>query len=108
MSANIPHRFWLLRNLLALTAGLSLMCSAAAAQDNHPVPKVEVFGGYSWLHPGGTLNNRDVPDISKGFALSGTYNFSKFLGLTLDGAGHYGDASHVSTLMVGPTVSLRQ
>ena len=108
MSPNLPHRFPVLRNVLALATALAVMCCVAAGQDNHPVPQVEVFGGYSWMHPGGTLNNNKVPDLNKGFALSGTYNFSKYLGLTLDGAGHYSDFSHVSTLMVGPTLSLRE
>src|SRR5438477_1975712 len=92
---------------LCLAAGLALLSCLALAQDEHPVPKVELFGGYSWMHPGGTLGTRHIPDLKKGWAASGTYNFSKYVGLTIDGSGHYSDFSNIGTAMIGPTFSAR-
>src|SRR5437899_9830053 len=72
--------------------------SSAQAQDEQPAPKVEIFGGYSWLHPGGTLSTGTIPDISHGWAASATYDFTPHFGLTLDGSAHYSDFADIGTL----------
>ena len=84
-----------------------MMSSSAHAQDEQEAPKVEIFGGYSWLHPGGTLSTGKIPDISHGWAASATYDFTPHFGLTLDGGGHYSDFSNIGTLMFGPTFNVR-
>jgi len=67
---------------LLLLSAILLMASSVAAQE---VPKMEVFGGYSYLredlggaHPG--LN---------GFDASFTYNINHFLGVKADISGHF-------------------
>ena len=92
----------------ALAVLACLSSSIALGQDDKSTPpKVEVFAGYSWLHPGATLVTGRMPDIAHGFAASSTYNFTKYFGLTLDGAGHYSDFANVGTIMFGPTFNFR-
>jgi len=87
---------------------IAMWCSAALGQDDKSTPpKVEIFAGYSWLNPGGSIPTGRLPSISHGFAVSSTYNFNKFFGLTLDGSGHYSDFANVGTIMFGPTVNFR-
>jgi len=57
--------------LIALACSLCLLGTFAAAQNNQP--KDEVYGGYSWLHTGGSLDGLSTPDIASGFDLSNTY-----------------------------------
>ena len=58
------------------------------AQNDSTTPKYDVFVGYQWLHPGGTVPSPfgtpanpiplKVPDLAKGFGASFTYNFDNF------------------------------
>ena len=75
-------------------------------------PRVEVFGGYSYLHePGLNLN---------GWNGSATFNLNRCVGITADFSGHYWSTSlnaplvgaleirnRVHSYTFGPTVSLR-
>jgi hypothetical protein len=76
-------------------------------------PKVEVFGGYSWYHPGGVLPggaavNTKAPDFNKGWGAQFTYNLNNWAGLAIDGSGHYGDNSYSAhSLTFGPQFKLR-
>ena len=95
-------RYWL---PLALT--LLILSTAAFAQDE-AVPKVDIFGGYSWLNPGGRVGGVKLPGITKGFGIASTFNFNKYAGLTLDTDAHYSDVSNVSTVMIGPRLKFRE
>src|SRR3954453_5475247 len=87
---------------------LGLTSSAVLAQDQ-PVPKVDVFGGYSWYDPGLRVNGLKLDSNAKGFGVGITYNFNKNFGFTLDGAGHFGSESNSSgQIMVGPRFKFRQ
>jgi len=94
--------------LLLVTAG------SVFAQDEE-APKVDVFVGYQWLHPGGTvptspadvLTGSKLPDMAKGIGTTATYNFSKLWGLSLDAGGNWHDNGHEITLSVGPRVMWR-
>ena len=85
---------------LSLLLGLLFFVSFTAhAQDLSD--KVEVFGGYSFMHndnrPDGNLN---------GWELSGQYKFTGWLGAVADFDGHYGGGTSViSQLLFGPQVS---
>jgi len=95
--------------LLAFVAGLSL---PLLAQD-----KVEVFGGYQYLHNGQvTVNGVSLPSQSyNGWDASARFNFAKFLGAEGDFSGSYagsyanvsGISPHVYTYAGGPVVSIR-
>ena len=100
--------------LLAIVVGavaIGLMATAQA-QDN-PQPKVEIFGGYAFLHPGVNVDGRslDLENIPEGWGAAATFNFARHLGLTADFGGHYhtfsGVNTHIGTIMFGPHVEFR-
>jgi outer membrane protein OmpA-like peptidoglycan-associated protein len=112
--------------LLAVSAVLWSACPLAAAQDP-PVPKWELYGGYSFFYPGadvhGVLPGGLLPVSSRlesnprGAGASLTYNFSRWFGLTLDGSTHWGsgeaglgkrlDDAAFSNLSFGPKITFR-
>ena len=96
--------------LLAILA-LSLIASSAFAQTDSN-PKWDLFAGYQWLHPGGTVptpfgdyNNPtgyNVPDMSKGFGSALTYNFDPHWGIEFDLGHNWGSGNYETTGSVGP------
>lgn len=88
------------RKLLPLLGLLFLVSSSARAQD-----KVELFGGYSYMHfhdsPSANLN---------GWEIAGQYKFTDWLGGVADFDGHYGSSNGLSTstytYLFGPQISL--
>jgi outer membrane protein OmpA-like peptidoglycan-associated protein len=112
--------------LAAMIAVLSMFGTLASAQDQ-PAPKWELFGGYSFWHPGadvhGLLPLGVLPVSSRlepnprGAGASLTYNFNRWLGLTLDTSTHWGsrekglvnriDDAAFSNLSLGPKVTFR-
>jgi opacity protein-like surface antigen len=70
--------------LLAMLFALPLM---AQAQES---PRMEIFGGYSYLRLDADTNNDQ--DLN-GFNTSFTYNFNNFLGATGEVSGHYGNTN---------------
>jgi hypothetical protein len=89
--------------VLVLLSSLSL-----AAQD-----KLEVFGGYQYLHNGNiTVNGQSQPGSSQGYNgwdASARYKLSKFLGVEGDFSGSYATVDNVSTHIYtyagGPVIS---
>ena len=112
---------------LALIAALSCLGTAAAAQDQ-PVPKWELFGGYSFLYPNADLHvllpggllpvSSPLESNPRGVGGSLTYDFNRWFGLTLDGSTHWGsgettlgkeiDDVGFSNLSFGPKVTFRK
>jgi hypothetical protein len=98
--------------LLILT--VVLLSAVTLAQDVE-TPKDEVFIGYQWLHPGGTVPSpfgnfnapagMKVPDMPAGFGAAYTYNFQKYFGLEGD-FGHNWD-DYETTVSVGPKLIAR-
>ena len=110
-------------------AVVAILCTAgtlAAAQDR-PGPKWELFGGYSFFHPGadvhGTFPGGLLPVSSRlesnprGAGASLSYNFNRWFGLTLDTSTHWGsgeatlgrriDDAAFSNLSFGPKITFR-
>jgi opacity protein-like surface antigen len=96
-----------MRKFLGLMALFAFFASPALAQNT---PKLEVFGGYQYLHwdlSGGALN-------MNGFDVSGTYNFDRWIGLSADISGVYNGntpndpgpsgTTHIYNYMFGPTI----
>jgi outer membrane protein OmpA-like peptidoglycan-associated protein len=95
-----------------------LISSSAFAQSDAP-PKVDIFAGYQYLNPGGTVptvgdpNNPmpfKLPGMAKGIGGSVTYNFDPHWGLEGD-AGYNRDTSSASsewTVGAGPRFMVRQ
>src|ERR1700730_1674763 len=112
--------------LPALLAVMFAFATAAAAQEPPP-PKWELFGGYSVFDPNadvhGELPGALLPLSSRmeanprGVGLSVTYDFNRWLGLTLDTSTHWGsgestlgrriDDAAFSSLSVGPKITWR-
>ena len=100
---------------------VSLISSSALAQSDSN-PRYDVFAGYQWLHPGGTVPapNGDpnsptafqVPDMAKGFGAAFTYNFDRHWGAEFDLGVNGGSSSTMpapreTTFSVGPRVMWR-
>ncbi len=90
---------------------VSLMSSAAFAQSDSN-PKWDLFVGYQWLHPGGTVptafgdfNNPTpfkIPDMSPGFGSALTYNFDPHWGMEFDLGHNWGSGNYETTGSIGP------
>ena len=98
----------------------------AAAQDR-PVPKWELYGGYSVFDPAADVHGQRPAALlplssrletnPKGVGLSGTYNFNRWLGLTIDGSNHWGsgettfatriDDTRFDNISLGPKFTFR-
>jgi Outer membrane protein beta-barrel domain len=89
---------------------VGLMSLASTAQD-----KLEVFGGYQYLHTGNiSVDGQSDPSSSQGFNGwdgSATGYFNRFLGVTGDFGGAYatvdGVSGHIYTYTGGPVVAFR-
>jgi hypothetical protein len=92
-----------MQKLLSLLVFVSLLSFPLMAQD---YPKAEIFGGYQYLHLGGS--GTDVN--ANGWNASLTGNFNKNLGVTGDFSGSYKTISGVSAKIYsytgGPVVNL--
>jgi outer membrane protein OmpA-like peptidoglycan-associated protein len=103
---------------LALSAAIAVALPVSAAAQSDTTPTWDVFVGYQYLHPGGTVptpfgdpNNPTpftLPDLSKGFGSTVAYNFDPHWAAELDlghdwvqaGSNTVGTAN--TTLSVGP------
>ena len=112
--------------LPAMSALLVVIATFASAQDQ-ALPKWELYGGYSLLYPntdvhglrpGALLPVSSVLETNpKGVGLSGTYNFNRWLGLTVDGSNHWGsgesqlfnriDDTRFDNISLGPKLTFR-
>ena len=112
--------------LLAVVGVLCSVGTLAVAQDQ-PAPKWELFGGYSFVYPGGDVHGLlplGVSPVSsrleanpRGVGASLTYDFNRWFGLTGDISGHWGsgesglnnriDDAEFYNLSVGPKVTFR-
>jgi outer membrane protein OmpA-like peptidoglycan-associated protein len=88
--------------ILAAIAVLCFLGTFAAAQDGH-APKWELYGGYSAFYPGCNVNgllpggvlpvNSCLKWDPRGLGASVTYDFNRWLGLTVDGSGQWGSGN---------------
>jgi len=96
------------RVILALAIFVIALASSAVLAQEPVVPKFDVFAGYSWYDSGMRVNGQKLQSNSKGFGIGLTYNANRWLGFTLDGAGHLGGLNQAGTIMVGPRAIWRQ
>ena len=126
MSSSHSHRHYgpFAAKLLAAFAVLCMVTFAAAQEQ--PAPKWELYGGYSFFHPGADIHgvlplgllpvsNRLEPN-PRGIGASVTYDFNRWFGLTLDSStswnsGEVGtdrvDDTALSNLSLGPKFTFR-
>lgn len=108
-----------LRSRLAITISAVMailaMAGIAVAQDQ-PVPKVDIFAGYSWADSNGArVGGTRLRSWPAGGGAAVTYNFNKYFGGTVDFATHYTTKntdsfnldSHYLTVMIGPKFTYR-
>ncbi len=96
------------RLLVVLCVSAVVLCASAPLSAQHlDAPKAEVFGGYSWYHPAGTVQGHDLPDLNNGWGGQFTYNLNRWAGIALDANGHYGDFGNAHSVTVGPQFKLR-
>jgi len=111
---SLTGRVWI--KFLFLFVAVSLWSLGALAQDDS-YPKAELFVGYQWLNPGGTIPApfhspfAPVPnklhDIPQGAGASLTFNFSKLLGVEFDYGGNWNKYANESTGSLGPKLTWR-
>lgn len=93
-----------------LLAVVAVFSAHLMAQDS----KVDIFGGYQYLHNGSVnVNGVSEPGTSQGYNgwdVAPAFNFNKVLGVQADFAGTYatvsGVSTHIYTYTGGPLVSL--
>lgn len=104
-------------NCASVVVSMFLISAAALAQNEAP-PKWDLFAGYQYLHPGGTVPETGnpnsptpftLPGMSKGLGTALTYNLDSHWGGEVD-AGYNRDTSTASsewTLGFGPRLMWR-
>jgi outer membrane protein OmpA-like peptidoglycan-associated protein len=100
--------------ILLMLAVVGVLSSNSLAQDE-ATPNYDLFVGYQWLHPGGTVpapfgnpsapSAYKIPDMPEGFGAALTYNLDPHWGLEAD-LGHNWD-NYETTASVGPRFMLR-
>jgi outer membrane protein OmpA-like peptidoglycan-associated protein len=96
---------------LLVALSVFLVSSPLLAQSDSN-PKWDLFVGYQWLHPGGTVPGQPadpsnptpftLPDMAKGFGTSLTYNFDKHVGMEADFGHNWRDGNYELTGSIGP------
>jgi hypothetical protein len=106
---------WFFSGIL-LAVCLILLPSLAAAQDNFP--KADLFVGYQYLNPGGTIplggfdqfgnpNKDKLQGIPQGVGATLGWNFTKWWALEGDYGGNWNKEGNESTASVGPRLTWR-
>ncbi len=119
-----PVRFAV--KILAMIAVLCACIAPVTAQEQ-PVPKVELFGGYTYFYPGADVHGQlpgalfpissHLESNPRGAGASLTYDFNRWFGLTLDTSTDWGsrevtlarriDDAAFSNLSFGPKITFR-
>jgi len=112
------------RLLKAIALLLCVTLTSLLALAQATAPRAELFAGYSWLHPGGDFDNhltqfgvqpgQTLKNMPRGFDVSAAYNFTKWIGVQVDGGNHWSDSStsflsgfHNAMVLAGPKLSFR-
>ena len=105
-----------------LVSGLFLMfavvlISGPVLAQSDSNPKWDLFVGYQWLHPGGSVpapfgspaapTPYKIPDMSKGLGSALTYNFDPHWGLEADLGHNWGNSNYETTVSGGPRFMVR-
>ncbi len=95
---------------------LCLISIPAMAQED-ATPKVDIFAGYQWLHPGATVPAPFQPpgapvaqkmgDIPQGAGASAAYNFTPHWALEADYGGNSNKNGSENTFSIGPRFAVR-
>jgi outer membrane protein OmpA-like peptidoglycan-associated protein len=110
MSYSKLVKYRLVTAVLAVLVVLLIPSGALAQSDS--TPKFDVFAGYQWLHPGGTVPTPSgdpanptafkIPDMAKGLGGAFTYNFDPHWGIEFDFGHNWGNSNYETTGSAGP------
>lgn len=106
----------LLLAVLAVSVGVAAQSNRAAdppapapqtsssnySDENQP-SKVDIFAGYSYLNPGGSVNGVRLKGIDQGFTVASSYWLNKYFGGVVETGSHFGPNTDITTLTAGPT-----
>ena len=107
------------RSLSGAFLGMLALCliSISAMAQDEATPKVDVFAGYQWLHPGATVPAPFQPpgapiaqkmgDIPQGAGVSAAYNFNPHWALEADYGGNSNKNGSENTFSIGPRFAVR-
>jgi hypothetical protein len=101
---------------LSLAVILLAFPALTEAQEEKP-PKAELFVGYQWLNPGGSIPRGTdssgnpiafrLPGIPQGVGASLAYNFTKYWALEGDYGGNWNKNANETSASIGPKFTLR-
>ncbi len=104
--------------VICVAVAVAIIVAMSGTVSAQETPKSELFVGYQWLNPGGTVPQPfqpfngpigvKVPAMAKGFGTAYTYNFTKYVGLEGDFGHNWADSGYETTLGVGPKLTWRQ
>ena len=87
-----------------LVMAMVLLASMALAQET---PRAEIFGGYSWMKPGGPDATGLNPSMAQGWGAGATLFVNRILGISVDTGAEYERYFHIITFEVGPQFKFR-
>ncbi|HVO61993.1 MAG TPA: OmpA family protein [Terriglobales bacterium] len=94
----------------------SLLVPGLCQAQDETVPKADLFAGYQWLSPKGTvpvagtfnpIQGQSLQDLSEGFGLAFGYNFHPNFALEGDYGGDWKNGFNINTYSAGPRFTLR-
>ena len=94
----------------------STLCIPLNAQDDTTPPKADIFVGYQWLNPGGSIpilgtsnpvQGQQLQGMSKGFGLAFGYNFYPNFALEADFGRNWDSGLSFNTYSIGPRFTAR-
>jgi hypothetical protein len=107
------------RSLSGALLGMLALCliSISAMAQDEATPKVDIFAGYQWLHPGATVPAPFQPpgapiaqkmgDIPQGAGVSAAYNLTPHWALEADYGGNSNKNGSENTFSIGPRFAVR-
>jgi len=101
---------------IAMTVVAMFLLSVAALAQEQATPKADVFIGYQWLDPRGSVpiagttpvQSQNVGGMPRGAGFAFAYNFTKNLALEADSGVNFGKvAKNIETVSAGPRLTWR-
>lgn len=89
-----------------LLSAIALLVPSLVCAQRAETSKEEIFGGYSWYRPGGTVNSVEVPNFVDGLAGQFTLGINHWTGFTADVNFHTNSSANAFAAAFGPRFNL--